>query len=63
MIRMPTIAIHRPWPLPRGRRQPTAPTSMTEKAERAMARERINALADAERTMVLSASVHGQRLI
>jgi len=45
------------------RPQPTRPTSITDKAERAMVRERINALADAERTMVLSASVNGQRLM
>ena len=64
MIRVPAIAIHRPWPLPSGRRQAERPAStITDKAERAMVRERVNTFADAEHTAILSASVNGQRLL
>ncbi len=54
MIRVPSIAINRPWTSPRGRRQTSSPADVLGNVEEEVATQRLRAAVERERSEVFS---------
>ena len=63
MIRVPTIAINRPWMVSRGRKRTPASANVLERAEQELAYQRRNARAEREKAEVFRSAVLDGRLM
>lgn len=62
MIRVPTIAINRPWASPRVRKQASAPAEATDRLEKEFAQRLLHAQVEREKSDVFSNAVLRARL-
>jgi hypothetical protein len=63
MIRVPSIAILRPWPVLRARRPAKAQADILDSAAQELTRKRLEATVERERYVTFSAGIDGRPIV